>query len=160
MRLPKCTLLLLLMVSFGTPGVWAAGKPALFQIRRVENAPAADLEQMPYTSPDGQTLMLSVQKSAVLGIADVESASVAAGNAPGGDPEIRVWLTPQGRERFAEVTAQSVQQRVAVVIDGKVYAAPVIQARLTVQYLPVQVHVTDQRARELAAKINAAVKEQ
>ena len=159
MRLTKFSLLLLL-VSFDTPGVGAAGKAAAFQVRRVESAPAADLEQMPYTGPDGQTLMLSLQKSAVLGIADVESASVAAPAAPGGDPEIRVWLTTEGRARFAEVSAQSIRQRVAVIIDGKVYAAPIVQARLAVAYLPVSVHVTEQRARELAAKINAAVKEQ
>ena len=159
MRLPKCTLLLLL-VSFHTLEALAAAKPAIFQVRRVESAPAADLEQMPYTSPDGQTLMLSVQKSAVLGIADVESASVAPGTAPGAALEIRIWLNPQGRERFTEVSAQSAHQRFAVVIDGKVYAAPVIQARVTGAYLPVEVHLTDQQARELAAKINAAVKEQ
>lgn len=132
----------------------------MFQVRRVESAPAADLEQMPYTSPDGQKLMLSVRKSAVIGIADVESASVAPGTAPGSDVEIRIWLKPQGRERFTEVTAQSVHQRFAVVIDGKVYAAPVIQARIEGAYLPVQVHMTGDQARELAAKINAAVKEQ
>ena len=132
----------------------------MFQVRRVQSAPAADLEQMPYTSPDGQTLMLSVQKSAVLGIADVASASVAPATAPGGELEIRIWLNPQGRERFTEVTAQSVHQRVAVIIDGTVYAAPIIQAKLSVAYLPVSVHVTGERASELAAKINAAVKEQ
>jgi preprotein translocase subunit SecD len=159
MRLQK-NILALVLVSFGAPGALAADAPAIFQVRRVENAPAADLEQMPYTSPDGQTMMLSVQKSAVLGIADVESASVAAGDGPGGEPELRVWLTPKGRERFAAVTAQSIHQQFAVVIDGKVYAAPVMQARLAGSYLPVLVHVTGRQARELAAKINAAAKQQ
>jgi preprotein translocase subunit SecD len=39
---------------------------------------------------------------------------------------VEIRLTAS-RERFAEITAQDIHRQIAVIVDGKVYAAPVIQ---------------------------------
>ena len=121
--------LLLLLVSCSTWAAVGADETSIFQIRRVVNAPAANVERMPFTSPDGQTMMLTVEKTPLLDLSDVESATVESKDTPSGEPEMRVMLTPHGRERLGEVTSQAIHQRIAVVIDGKVWQAPVIQAR-------------------------------
>ena len=113
---------------------------------------------MAYTSRDGQSLVLAVQKTPLLDLADVDSAHVETRNAPGGEPRVLVMLTPHGRERLGEVTARALHQRIAVVVDGKVCEAPVIQAKLTGPYLPIQCQMNEQQARELAAKIDAAAR--
>jgi preprotein translocase subunit SecD len=146
---------LLLLVGCGTLTAIAAAD-SFFAVRPVAAGPGAGLEQLPFIGPDGQTAMLSVQKTPVLDLADVESASVERKETPASEPRVRVVLTPQGRERFAEFTARAIHQRIAVMVDGKVCEAPVIQAKLTAPFIPVQCNVTEEQARELAARINAA----
>jgi SecD/SecF fusion protein len=44
-----------------------------------------------------------------------------------GEPEIHFTLDAQGTERFGEITRENVHQRLAIVLDGELYSAPVIQ---------------------------------
>ena len=64
----------------------------------------------------------------------------------------------EGRKRFAEITKQNIHKRLAIVIDGTLYAAPIIQAEIATGSLPIQDDFTEEQATELAGKINAAVK--
>lgn len=132
-----------------------SSKP-IFQIRLVREAAAGDTEQMSYQSRDGQTLQFQVKKKPLLDQTAVVSASVASDTT--GHPEVRVALTPKGRKRLAKITRQNIHNRIAVVIDGVLYDAPVIQAEISTDWLPVLDNFTEQQAAELAAKINAAVK--
>lgn len=43
---------------------------------------------------------------------------------------VRVTLTPEAGARFAEATARLVLRRVAIVVDGRVTAAPVLRSKI------------------------------
>ena len=157
MGLPKCKLLLPLVISLTLS---AADNTSMFQIRRVAPTPGDGADQLAFVTADGQNMTLPVRKEPLLDLSDVESASVTPKSVTAGDPQVRIWLTLNGRARLGAFTEQAVHQRIAVVIEGKIWAAPVIQAKITGPYLPIQAHITDQQAQELAARINAAVKRQ
>src|SRR5579864_3171548 len=120
--------------------------PSFFEIRPVLDAPSADSQQMVYTSKDGQRLVLNVQKTALLDLTAVESAHVIK-DVSGSPFGIEIRLTAKGRERFAETTAQNIHKQIAVIVDGKVYAAPVIQARISTEAISISDHfATEQQA--------------
>ncbi len=48
-----------------------------------------------------------------------------------GRPIVNFELTPEGGDVFAEVTAENVQKRLSIVLDGRVKSAPVIQQEIT-----------------------------
>lgn len=48
-----------------------------------------------------------------------------------GKPEVSFELTGEGAEIFAEVTARNIKNRLAIILDGKVKSAPVIQTEIT-----------------------------
>jgi len=134
--------------------VLAAGGASIFELRLVLDTPSADSEQMAFTSPDGQTMVLNVQKMPLLDQSDVQSAT-AAQDSDTGQPRIQIMFNPQGEERLAEVSRRNLHKRIAVVIDGKLWEAPIIQAELTGGAVPIQGAFTQQQANELAGKINA-----
>jgi SecD/SecF fusion protein len=58
----------------------------------------------------------------------VKSAIVVRGNL--GQPEIDFALTTEGAAIFGEVTSANVGRRLAIVLDGELYSAPVIQSAI------------------------------
>ena len=56
----------------------------------------------------------------------IKSAMVVRGNL--GEPEIHFTLDGPGAERFGEITRDNLHQRLAIVLDGELYSAPVIQS--------------------------------
>ncbi len=48
-----------------------------------------------------------------------------------GRPQVALTFTPEGAKRFEEVTRANVGKRLAIVLDGKVYTAPVIRQAIT-----------------------------
>ena len=54
----------------------------------------------------------------------IKNAMVVRGNL--GEPEINFTLDPKASERFGEITTEYVHQRMAIVLDGELYSAPVI----------------------------------
>ena len=69
-----------------------------------------------------ETLLVKKKPEMVGGI---KSAMVTRGNL--GEPEIDFALDSQGAERFGEITRAHVHERLAIVLDGELYSAPVIQ---------------------------------
>jgi preprotein translocase subunit SecD len=96
-----------------------------------------------------------VAKAVLLDQAAVESASVDY--SPQGYSEIKVSLTDAGRKQFAEITRQHLHQRLAMVIDGKLWMAPVVQAEITEGKMQVTGSFSQEAARDLVAKINEAI---
>jgi SecD/SecF fusion protein len=76
---------------------------------------------------DGREVTESVlvKKRAEMTGSGIKSAMVVRGNL--GEPEIHFTLDSQGTERFAEITRENVHQRLAIILDGELYSAPVIQ---------------------------------
>ncbi|WP_347241830.1 protein translocase subunit SecD [Thermus sp.] len=48
-----------------------------------------------------------------------------------GRPQVALTFTPEGAKKFEEVTRQNVGKRLAIILDGKVYTAPVIRQAIT-----------------------------
>jgi preprotein translocase subunit SecD len=61
--------------------------------------------------------------------ADVETALVSEDFA-NGFPTVRVELTSAGATRFAHLTGRGVRRKLAIVLDGEIVSAPVIQERI------------------------------
>jgi len=71
-----------------------------------------------------------------------------------GGHEISLTMTPEGRERFAEVTRQHVGQQLAIVLDGKLYSAPVIRQEIEGGQASISGDFSQREAIELANVLN------
>ena len=78
----------------------------------------------------------------------IKSATVMRGNL--GEPEIHFTLDSKGAERFAEITRNNVHRRLAIVLDGVLYSAPVIQSPIEGGSGQITGHFDDKEAFELA----------
>jgi hypothetical protein len=70
--------------------------------------------------------------------------------------EISINFTDDGTKRLAEVTGKHVGERLAIVIDGKLYSAPRINTPITGGKAEITGNFTKEEARDLATKINGA----
>jgi preprotein translocase subunit SecD len=151
---PLVSLLALTLVAAET------SKPPVFQMRLVLDSPTADSEQMTMTRTDttGKTTkeVLQVPRTSLLDHKEVRSASVQK-NAQTGAPEIQVTFTDQGAKRFAQVTRENIDKRLAIVVDGKVFSAPFIKAEIPGGHAVISGNFSEQEATQLATKINDAV---
>jgi len=48
-----------------------------------------------------------------------------------GRPQVALEFTPEGAKKFAEITRKNIGKRLAIVLDGRVYSAPVIRSAIT-----------------------------
>lgn len=78
-----------------------------------------------------------------------------------GQPEVNVTLTQQGARQFEQLSAANVGRRLAIVLDGTVNSAPVVQERISGGRLRITLgHAKDpavllQRAKILAAALRS-----
>lgn len=61
---------------------------------------------------------------------DVEDAGVAFDPTQGNAPYVSLRFNTQGADRFDELTGRNVKRRMAIVLDDKVFSAPVINQRI------------------------------
>jgi preprotein translocase subunit SecD len=101
----------------------------------------------------GQGVFYMVRKEAVITGRDLKNARAGV-DAQTNGPEVDFTLNPQGAERFKRETGRSIGKRLAIILDGRVESAPVIQSqisdsgRITGRY-------TAQEADELAKILRA-----
>jgi len=67
------------------------------------------------------------------------------------DPVIEIKMNPQDAARFAEVTRKHVDKHLAVVLDGEIKTAPLVQAPLTEGRAEIRGIIFKQEARDIAA---------
>jgi SecD/SecF fusion protein len=67
-----------------------------------------------------------------------------------GEPMIDFELNDNGAKRFAEVTRNNIGQRLAIVLDGQLYSAPVIQSAIETGSGQITGQFTPEEAQELA----------
>ena len=82
----------------------------------------------------------------------VQNAQVMM-NAYGGY-EISLSMTPEGKERFADITRKHVGHQLAVVLDGKLYSAPVIRQEIEGGQASISGDFSQREAIELANVLN------
>lgn len=68
--------------------------------------------------------------------------------------EIRLQMNDSGRERFAVVTRNNLNRRLAIVLDGKVCSAPVIQTEIITGEATITGNFTQRDAIELSNALN------
>lgn len=132
----------------------------IFQMRLVADKPSSQTERMTVVGnrqgTEGKEV-LYVQKAVLLDQTDLRSAAVNT-NTPGGAPVIEITFTDSGAKRFSKVTRQNIGRRLAIVIDGQVYSAPVIRTEIVGGKGQISGSFSEQEARDLAAKISKALR--
>jgi SecD/SecF fusion protein len=103
--------------------------------------------------PDGPAKVeaVVVKKKAENGLAGdiVKNAMAVHGNL--GEPQIDFTLTDDGAKRFGDVTQNNIKQRLAIVLDGELYSAPVIQSAILTGNGQITGHFTPKEAQDLAS---------
>jgi len=114
--------------------------PGYVLLKRVEKQP---------TGPPTVELVV-VKKKAEPGLAGdiIQNAMAVRGNL--GEPQIDFTLNSQGGKRFGEVTKNNIGQRLAIVLDGDLYSAPMIQGAIETGSGQITGHFTPEQAQELA----------
>ena len=115
--------------------------------------PGEDTESMTNNASGGT---LQVQKTPLLDHTAIRSVNITK-NAASGAPEIDVEFSQEGKELFAAVTRENINKRLAIVLDGQVYSAPVIRSEISGGRAQITGHFTETEAKELAARINDAI---
>jgi len=131
-------------------------QPLPFQLQLVLDQPGDDTEVITnnFSSARGETL--HVQKTPLLDYTAVSSATVTKDGLSGA-PTISVEFSEEGRELFAAITKENLNKRLAIVLDGQVYSAPVIRSEISGGQAQITGSFTEEEAKVLAAKINEAV---
>jgi hypothetical protein len=127
--------------------------PAPFQLQLVLDEPSEDTEPMT-NNASGETL--HVQKTPLMDYTAISSATVTT-DPSSGAPQINVEFSEVGKELFAAITEENINKRLAVVVDGQLYSAPVIRSEITEGKAQITGSFTEEEARALAAKINDAI---
>jgi preprotein translocase subunit SecD len=146
----------------GAAGLFASGvapqpnKPAPFQLQLVQNAPGENTEPMTNNASGGGGETLEVQKTPLLDYTAISSATVIRDQSSGA-PAISIEFSEEGKELFAAVTKENINKRLAIVLDGQLYSAPVIRSEISGGKAQITGSFTEEQARELAAKINDAI---
>jgi RNA polymerase sigma factor (sigma-70 family) len=131
-------------------------QPAPFQMQLVLDQPGEDAESMTNNASGAGGETLHVQKTPLMDYTAISSASVTT-DASSGAPQINVEFSEVGKELFAAITKENLNKRLAIVVDGHLYSAPVIRSEISAGKAQITGSFTEQEARELVAKFNDAV---
>lgn len=131
--------------------------PAPFQMQLVLDEPGEDAETVTNRTGGEVQETLYVRKTPVLDYNSI-AAAVVRTNEVTGAAEIDVEFSDQGREQFATFTKENINKRLAIVLGGQVYSAPVIRSEISGGKAQITGKFNREEAEELAAKINEAIK--
>lgn len=102
-------------------------------------------------SREGSPLLL--EKKVELTGSGLKDAYVGIDN--NGLPEVRLEFNRKGAGRFAKITGANIEKRLAIVLDGKVFSAPVIRDRIPGGKAQISGRFTMQEAKDLAIVLRA-----
>lgn len=71
------------------------------------------------------------------------------------EPQVSIRFNPEGAEIFEKITSENVQKRLAIILDGNVYSAPVIQERIAGGEAQITGRFLMEEARDLAIALRA-----
>jgi hypothetical protein len=131
----------------------SSGQPAPFQVQLVAEEAGDNTESVTNSASNEN---LYVQKTPLLDYTAIRSANVTT-DPNTGTPQIEVEFSDEGKDLFAQVTREHLNQRLAIVLNGQLYAAPVIRSEITGGKAVVTGNFTEEEARALAARIGEAI---
>ena len=107
------------------------------------------------SEPDGRAYSIPylVKKDAVLTGDVLQDARVTIGDF--NEPIVSITFDSKGAREFDELTAANIGKRMAVVLDGKVYSAPVIRDRISGGRAIIEGTFTTAEANDLAVVLRA-----
>jgi preprotein translocase subunit SecD len=130
-----------------------------FQMRLVQDKPAADSEPMSFVHSDrSDAEVLNVAKVPALDSSDVKSAKLQK-NSVTGQPEVGIVFTDHGRKAFADLTRTNINKRLAIVIGGKIVSAPIIRTEIPDGKATIAGNFSEADAKDLVARINQAARD-
>jgi hypothetical protein len=144
-------------------GSQARHNASVLEFRLVEDIPSALTEPMTLVvraAAEGRpelTSTLHVQRIVLMDVTGVQSAGVTQDML--GRPQIEIHLTDAGRERFARITRENMDRKLAIIIDGRLYSAPVIRSEIRGGAAQITGDFTQSEAERLANRINSAIAE-
>ena len=100
----------------------------------------------------GESAFYLVRREAVITGRDLKTARV--GVDPNNQPNIHFSLNPTGAEKFGRETGRNIGRRLAIILDGSVYSAPVINSRIGAEG-QIEGRFSAQEADELAKILKA-----
>jgi len=131
----------------------------IFQMRLVAETPSATSEPMVQVSKSNDHLVnetLNVEKAVLIDQAALKSASVGTDSL--GHPIIDITFTKSGAEQFAKVTQENLHKRLAIIIDGHLTSAPMIQMPIKGGKAQISGSFSKEEATDLANRINVFAK--
>ncbi|OGP67300.1 MAG: protein-export membrane protein SecD [Deltaproteobacteria bacterium RBG_16_44_11] len=105
------------------------------------------------TGQRGSTPYLLKSKTLLTG-ASLETAKVQISDRFG-EPNVSIKFNSQGAADFDRITTENVRRRLAIVLDGVVHSAPVIQERISGGQAQITGNFTMDEARDLAIVLRA-----
>ncbi|MFZ0825834.1 MAG: protein translocase subunit SecD [Verrucomicrobiia bacterium] len=106
------------------------------------------IEPQPNAAPIVEAVVVKKRPENGLAGDIIENAMAVRGNL--GEPQIDFRLNSDGAKRFGEVTKNNIGQRLAIVLDGELYSAPVIQGAIESGSGQITGHFTPEQAMQLA----------
>ena len=128
-------------------------QPLPFQLQLVLDEPGESSEPMT-NNASGE--IMHVQKTPLLDYTAIRAVIVTT-NTASGAPQIDVEFSEVGKELFAAITKENINKRLAIVLDGHLYSAPVIRSEIAGGKAQISGAFTEKEAQELAAKISDAI---
>jgi preprotein translocase subunit SecD len=134
----------------------SSGGALPLQLQLVVDGPGENSESLTNQTASGPGEILHVQKAPLLDYTAIQSATVTL-NPATGTPQIDIEFNDVGRELFAAITRENINKRLAIVLGGRLYSAPVIRSEITGGRGQVTGSFSAEEAQALAAKINEAI---
>jgi SecD/SecF fusion protein len=94
---------------------------------------------------------VEITKRPVMTGSGIKQAMPVRGNL--GEPQIDFVLNDEGAKRFGDITSEHVGERLAIVLDGQLQSAPVIQSAIVGGRGQITGHFDDEEARSLASAL-------
>jgi preprotein translocase subunit SecD len=143
-------------IVFSTLLATASAGPIL-QLRLASETALDDAERMTYvTHNDGHTniIVLYVQKAVLLDESMLKSAFATKDVL--GQQMIDLTFNTAGTEQFAKITSENVGKQLAIIIDGKIYQAPVIRMGISSGMAAISGSFSKAETQDLVKKLNEA----
>jgi len=124
-----------------------------FQIQLVVDQ--ADENSQVITNSSGSETF-NLNKTPLMDYSAIRSVT-ATPDGTSGNAIISVELSPDGKDLLSAISKEHLNQRLAIVVNGKLCAAPLIRSEMNSDKVEITGNFTMEEAQELAEKINQAI---